>query len=697
MHIYSMLDRLLLWQKFIILSVVALILASIPTWLYLNEADKNLTAALVESEGLAPAAAIFKVIQLTQQHRGLSALVLGGVAEAQDKRETKQREADQAYEAMTVILKNLRNGAINENWDKVRQEWEAIRAGVAGRSLNVPQSYAAHSALVPKLLVVNDLVIDHFGLSLDPDFHTYQLIQSMYYQLPYLTEEAGKMRAKGTGLLAKKEASVQDRLEISAIIARVNDRLLQTVASFNKAAAASPAIKNKLAGPVQEAATLAGAAMQLATDHIVKADALNYSSVEYLAGVTKAIDAQFNANKLASEELNAMLAQKINDIRITKWSVIASMLALILIAAALGRLIARSVSQPLTQAIAIAQRVASGDLTSQFSVISTNETGQLLRALRDMSDNLIKIVGNMRTSIGNIGAATSDIASGNSDLSARTESQASSLEETASSMEQITATVKQSADNAKQANALVESASDVAIKGGQVVSQVVHTMGAINDSSRKIVDIIGVIDGIAFQTNILALNAAVEAARAGEQGRGFAVVAAEVRNLAQRSAAAAKEIKTLIGDSVEKVEVGNKLAGEAGHAMEEIVASVKRITGIMSELVMASGEQSAGIEQVNQAIGLIDEMTQQNAALVEQAAAAAESLNQQSGILSESVAIFNMRDDAPRAMPPIRRTEIKRVPARAQTQAVRLPPKTAPKPARQLAAVKAEKDEWEEF
>ncbi|SFI42553.1 Methyl-accepting chemotaxis protein [Collimonas sp. OK307] len=304
-------------------------------------------------------------------------------------------------------------------------------------------------------------------------------------------------------------------------------------------------------------------------------------------------------------------------------------------------LISRSITRPLGEAIKVAQTVASGNLSSRIEVKTADETGQLMQALKDMNDSLLTVVGDVRTGTDTIATASSQIASGNQDLSARTEQQASSLEETAASMEQLTSTVKQNADNARQTNQLAVSASGVAIKGGGVVSQVVETMGSINTSAKMIVDIIGVIDSIAFQTNILALNAAVEAARAGEQGRGFAVVASEVRSLAQRSAAAAKEIKTLIGDSVEKVDIGVKLVDQAGITMDEIVDSVKRVTDIMSEIAAASEEQTAGIEQVNQAIMQMDQVTQQNAALVEEAAAAAESLQDQAANLVNVVSVFN--------------------------------------------------------
>ena len=333
---------------------------------------------------------------------------------------------------------------------------------------------------------------------------------------------------------------------------------------------------------------------------------------------------------------------------------IALTLAAILAGIGFAWWIGRGISTPLVTAVEVAQTVARGDLTSRIEANNSNETGALMRALKDMNGNLVNIVSQVRAGTGAIAEAADQISAGNLELSARTEQQAGSLEETASSMEELTSTVRQNADNAREANELARSASQVAGRGGETVGRVVETMEAISGSSKKIVDIIGVIDGIAFQTNILALNAAVEAARAGEQGRGFAVVASEVRNLAQRSAGAAKEIKELIGDSVDKVEEGSRLVSDAGATMREIVDSIGRVTAIMSQIAMASHEQSAGIEQVNGAIAQMDQVTQQNAALVEEAAAASQAMREQAQALAQIVSTFRFDDGAVHAAAPAR-------------------------------------------
>ncbi|GJI92860.1 methyl-accepting chemotaxis protein [Duganella hordei] len=362
----------------------------------------------------------------------------------------------------------------------------------------------------------------------------------------------------------------------------------------------------------------------------------------------------------------------------------------------IGRTLLRQLGGEPDYAAAVAGRIAAGDLTV---VVDTrgDDSHSMLHAMKMMRDALAGIVTEVRSGTETIAAASTEIASGNQDLSTRTEQQASSLEETASSMEELTSAVRHNNDNARQANQLAQSASAVAQQGGAVVSQVVDTMGAINDSSRKIVDIIAAIDGIAFQTNILALNAAVEAARAGEQGRGFAVVASEVRNLAQRSAVAAKEIKELIGNSVERVEIGSKLVEQAGQTMNQVVSSVQRVTDIMADIASAGDEQSAGIEQINQAVSEMDTVTQQNAALVEEAAAAAEAMQQQAANLERVVSVFKVdREQRSAPAPSKPAPAVKSLPASARP-VVRT---AAAKPQKRLSAVPADtggSGDWEEF
>jgi methyl-accepting chemotaxis protein len=418
-------------------------------------------------------------------------------------------------------------------------------------------------------------------------------------------------------------------------------------------------------------------------------------SAKLLAEVNAALDKLVQLNTAGGEQAERVSKETFER---TRLGIAVLVAATIVIGIILQLWLARIVSRPLQEAVAVARQVAAGDLTVAVDVKSQCETGDLMQALKDMLASLQSLVVQVRTGTDTIATASTQIASGNQDLSARTEQQAGSLEETASSMEQLTSTVKQNADNARQANQLAQSASGIAVKGGDVVSQVVDTMASINESSRKIVDIIAVIDGIAFQTNILALNAAVEAARAGEQGRGFAVVASEVRSLAQRSAAAAKDIKTLIADSVDRVDTGSKLVDEAGATMNEIVASITRVTDIMSEITAASQEQSGGIAQVNEAITQMDQSTQQNAALVEQAAAAAEAMMEQAAHLSQVVSAFKL--DAGAMARGAQQAPVPKAAkaAKAATRAVALakPAPEAATPARKRASA-AVVDEWEEF
>jgi methyl-accepting chemotaxis protein len=354
----------------------------------------------------------------------------------------------------------------------------------------------------------------------------------------------------------------------------------------------------------------------------------------------RALEAEFAK---AESDLLEKRAKESGELRASnKWVVLGGSAAAIVLAAILGLWATRAITRPISEAVSLAERVAAGDLTAKVHATTRDETGQLLRALGSMVDSLVRIVGEVRRSSDSIATGSSQIATGNADLSQRTEEQASSLQQTAASMEQMSQTIKENSSTAQTAIQLARQARDAASGGGEVVGQVVSTMHDISESSRRIADIIGVIDGIAFQTNILALNAAVEAARAGEQGRGFAVVAAEVRTLAQRSADAAKQIKSLIGQSAESVETGSRLVGEAGTAMTEIVRQVKRVDDLIGEIGAAAGQQSQGVTQVTGAMNQLDLTTQQNAALVEESTAASQSLQQQADQLTRLVSTFRL-------------------------------------------------------
>ncbi len=495
----------------------------------------------------------------------------------------------------------------------------ALLAIIAATGMSKLQTVGAATAdMVDRALLKERLAQDWLRDTTVNSARTVALVKSGEPAVQaYLQKEMDKTSATISAVQKKLEAMVASDDE-RKLLARIGERRTAYIAARNAI------LKLKAAANNEQAAQ--------DTDKMIP----------LLDAYVKTIQEMRDAQKNSIDETAVGIGQTFHEGRI-------SIMVLTAVALLAGGLLAwwltRGITRPLRAAVEVAQTVADGNLTRDVVVESRDEVGQLLQALKHMNDGLATIVREVRGSTDGIATASGQIAAGNQDLSQRTEEQASSLEETAAAMEELTGTVKQNAENARQANQLAQSACDVAARGGAVVAQVVGTMASIEGSSRKVVEIIGVIDGIAFQTNILALNAAVEAARAGEQGRGFAVVASEVRNLAQRSAGAAKEIKALIDESVGNVAAGTTLVSEAGRTMQEVVTSIRRATEIVAEISAASQEQTSGIDQVSQAVTQMDQVTQQNASLVEQAAAAAHSLREQAASLVAVVSAFRVEPD----------------------------------------------------
>jgi methyl-accepting chemotaxis protein len=708
----SFMNRLRVIHRFALLGSLGLILMLMPTLLYVQTAYLNMEVAKTEARGLPLVKGALRVIQLTQQHRGLSGLALGGNGGAQADRSAKQAEADKAYEELGALIgREVSTSSVVATWQAALQEWKSVASQIGSGSLTVGQSFAAHTALVTRLLTLTDQLSDTFELSLDPELHSYQLIQTAVYALPALTEEMGKMRARGSALLAAKSSVPADLQTLAVFVSAARTELARALLAYDKAAGADAAIGKALDAQSKEVRNQTTRVLDLTREEILTAEELRYASGDYFTRMTQVIDLQLKFSDMAMNVLDGVLTDRVSG-QLTRLQLLLG--ALVLLAALgawLGMTAARSITHQLGgepgDVMAIANAVAQGDLSTSIALADRSQAS-IMGAMAAMQTSLRDVVGTVRQSSEALASASAQIAQGNQDLSGRTERQASALEETAASMEQLGSTVHQNADNAKQANQLAQSASTVAIRGGEVVSQVVDTMKEINDSSKKIADIIGVIDGIAFQTNILALNAAVEAARAGEQGRGFAVVAGEVRTLAQRSAEAAREIKALITASVQRVEQGTTLVDQAGNTMEEVVGSIRRVTDIMGEISAASHEQSAGVAQVGEAIVQMDQATQQNAALVEEMAAAAGSLRTQAQDLVRAVAVFKLahgdasRAGTARAEPAPKPVAAAKPAAAPEAKATprlgaptRLRPAAAPMPTPALAT--AGSDEWESF
>ncbi|MFO1274722.1 MAG: methyl-accepting chemotaxis protein [Sphaerotilus natans] len=638
----NLIHRLRLSHKFGLLALLGALMLAPPMTYYLVDAEAELASTRQEVAGLQPSAALLKLIRLTQQHRGLTATVLGGKAEAEGQRAERQREVDQALGEFAALAAGIEDPKFAEGWQQVQQQWKTLSAQVAQRQLAAPASFAGHSALVELQLDLHGRIVSHYGLDLDPEPVSYHLVIATMTQLPQLAEQLGKLRGSGAGILARGQATVADRAMLGGLSESARGEMHRLLTTLERALEHDPALRERMAGPIEQARAGVERTREMLRTELIEAEALTLPSAEYFQATTKAIDQVFAVHGLASEALAGALQVRTARLQRTEWLVIGLSVLMVGLCGLLARSIVRTILQATDDARRMAERIAAGDLSPEPLRAGEDELGRMVQAMEAMRLSLTEVVGTVRENAVSVAAASAQIAQGNIDLSSRTEQQAAALQQTAATMDQLGSTVSHNADHAREADGLAREASTLASRGGEMVSQVVGTMGGISEASRKIGDIIGVIDSIAFQTNILALNAAVEAARAGEQGRGFAVVATEVRNLAQRSAEAAREIKALISTSVERVEQGVSLVDQTGRSVGEVVESIRRVSDIVAQISAASAEQSTGVAQVGQAVTQMDRATQQNAALVEQSAAAAGTLKSQAEQLVDAVARFRI-------------------------------------------------------
>ncbi len=639
----AILDRLSIKSKLQLLTTLVLIAVSIPTYFQIRQAQALTASAEGELNGVEPVRQLIKLAQLTQHHRGLSAAQLGGNAQITSKREAKNSEVQQQFLKLKLLLDAVdMTDAMRRNWQESQTLWSSLSNAVGAKSLKAGESSGKHGELIAVYFKLLDQLIDRTGLILDPEADSYFLIAASLAKLPLATEALGQSRARGAGFLAEGKIDPAGRALLAGLVQLASDHHSNMVLAFEKSFDANPELKKELSEKINGLKGQVEQSLQLTKQELIAKEEIVFPAADYIASYTKTIDSMFASGDAAMDALAALLNHRVTSLRQTTWTVIGLLIAMTVGIFWMTRGISKSITEPLIEVANLAQQIADRDLRGSIDDTRVDEIGQLNTALLAMRNSLSTVIGELRGNANQLAQSSQELAHGSSALSQRTEQQAAALEQTASSMESLTTTVRSNADQASDASGLAQRACEVAHAGGTAMGQIVATMNDIATSSKKIEEITSLIDGIAFQTNILALNAAVEAARAGEQGRGFAVVATEVRALAQRSAEAAKQIKNLIATSVSQVESGARLVSSAGSTMEETVASIRGLSDMVGRISLASNEQSGGLAQINQAVSHMDQLTQQNAALVEETAASGVTLQEQAQHISDLVNTFQV-------------------------------------------------------
>ncbi len=624
----ALLNRFSLTQKFAVLGIMVVALFGVPTYLFVSGLNESIDFAARESTGAAYFKPVMTLLQNTQQHRGLSGLVLNGKAELRPKWEAERQDVDKSAAAIDEMDKRYPELGLTAKWQEVKSGWQAVKNDVAG--LTPPESFKRHSALIDLELKLITAISDQSNITYDPTVDGYQLGFLATSRLPMITEYMGRVRAQGGGILAQHKSTPDERSRLASYLGLAQRELAGIRETLDKAYAVDASLKDKLEKPFLDAEHRTTSAITLVEREVIQSEALTYSTQDYAASLTEAIDALFALSNIANAQLDTALQGQAQRLTSKKYMLLAAVSTLFALCVVLAILIVRNVTRAARLMSEGMDKLAAGDLTSDIpDTPGRDELVSMQRGLRETIARLSQLITQVRSAADGISSASEEVSATAQSLSQASSEQAASVEETSASVEQMSASINQNTENAKVTDGMATKSSTEAVEGGEAVNQTVTAMKSIADK-------IGIIDDIAYQTNLLALNAAIEAARAGEHGKGFAVVAAEVRKLAERSQVAAQEI-----GEVAKGSVG--LAEKAGKLLDQMVPSIKKTSDLVQEITAASEEQSSGVAQINTSMNQLNQITQQNASSSEELAATAEEMSGQAEQLQQLMSFFKVR------------------------------------------------------